>query len=57
MIQRRCVISFLLAVSRELYQFHVIYPRASQNPPGNKHPKPTSIKLTKVAEINPESVL
>lgn len=35
-------------------EFHVIYPRASQTPPGNKHPKPISIKLTKVAEINPE---
>ncbi|KAL9712927.1 hypothetical protein Ac2012v2_004167 [Leucoagaricus gongylophorus] len=35
-------------------EFHVIYPRASQTPPRNKHPKPISIKLTKVAEINPE---
>ncbi|KAF9446932.1 Piwi-domain-containing protein [Macrolepiota fuliginosa MF-IS2] len=35
-------------------EFHVTYPRASGFPTGSKQPKVYKIKLTKVAEINPE---
>lgn len=38
----------------DMGEFHVIYPRADQFPSGSKYPKTYKIKLTKVAEINPE---
>jgi len=37
-------------------KFHVTYPRASEFPVGAKNIKVYKVKLTKVAEINPEYV-